>query len=204
MHINLTVMVLKIAVTSAREHMPSNYIRYLLSAGLEPIVINRFSDLKRLDDVCGVIFSGGGDIKPYFYCEENVGNDFDLYRDILEYSVFRRINVPVLGICRGMQVVNVFCGGTLKDLNTDEHFCCRHAICANANFLQGCKSVNSFHRQCVKDLADCFAPVAYCGDCIEAAVGKNALLVQFHPEKQPLWQVVRYFKELCRNNARCK
>lgn len=79
-------------------------------------VTGTFSEIERCD---GVILSGGGDVHPKFYGEEeNAGSarDVRIGRDLFEFDIIREgmeRNLPMLGICRGLQVFNVAMGGTL-------------------------------------------------------------------------------------------
>jgi putative glutamine amidotransferase len=104
-----------------------NYIAYLQSFGITPVMIpNAIQDLVAyIDalDIQGVVLSGGNDVDPAYYGQENNGSESDArVRDqiemgLLELAVER--NMPVLGICRGLQVINVFFGGTLiQDIPT--------------------------------------------------------------------------------------
>lgn len=102
--------------------------RYLSRPGVLPILIPDLPEedlMKYLDQMDGFVFQGGSDIAPSTYNEEPIANGRwpgDPQRDqyeliILDYAYKRRR--PVFAICRGMQLVNVFFGGTLyQDLKT--------------------------------------------------------------------------------------
>lgn len=200
---------MKVAITCQRGHIPVNYIRWIKQAGLEPVVISRMRDIRRLKDADGILFSGGGDLWPHFYSAEKIGSDFDLYRDILEYTVFRqRGERAVLGICRGMQIINVFLGGTLMDIAAPQkhsgekfHFIQTTASSQLRRILGLQPRVNSAHHQAVARLAPPLAIAAHCQSVPEAAEGENLLLVQFHPERMGSRQLCRHWKQqlaLCR------
>ncbi len=103
------------------DNLESSYIEYfeMFGAKLVPVP-NALNDVKGYlegFELNGIILSGGNDINPELYGEELRGNEMESkIRDetewkLLEFAVERKI--PVLGICRGMQFINVFFGGKL-------------------------------------------------------------------------------------------
>ena len=170
---------------------------------------------------------GGNDIHPRFFGEDFNGSvDIDEARDIAEIAVakqFMQTNKPILGICRGMQLLNVLLGGSLiQDLpNVDEHRLSRHeetfhGVLAEKGGifekLYGEKFViNSFHHQALNRLGDGLKATLHSwdGKVIEGVqhVEKPYLGVQFHPEKMLLpmdveglvdgLEIFRYFLSLC-------
>lgn len=159
----------------------------------------------RLD---GFIFSGGEDIHPQFYGEEmNGSRSPDTERDFFELELFKRVletGKPVLGICRGAQLINVAMGGTLhQDLDSVRpEWGRRHARyemkdgyahsvrVLSPGFFHGIDtgvmSVNSMHHQAVKRLADGLELLAITEDGLTEAFrlkGHRFLAaVQWHPE----------------------
>ena len=157
----------------------------------------------------GFLFCGGGDINPLlshaFPSEylENTDYDFDLFQLRFLTFLLKHSKKPILGICKGMQVLNIACRGTLyQDLSENPEFFhhnqssfCRHQpshlIRAEESslirkILGESASVNSFHHQGILQPGTILTPTAYSPDgLIEAVEGKEhpfLLGVQWHPE----------------------
>lgn len=109
-----------------------NYVRWLQGDRPEEIEVVRLSvqedNLAALGRCDALVLSGGRDIQPLLYKNpktdyDNAPRDFDVARDRFEasaYSLAQERKLPVLGICRGMQLVNCVQGGTLRqDLGVD-------------------------------------------------------------------------------------
>ncbi|MCL2628687.1 MAG: gamma-glutamyl-gamma-aminobutyrate hydrolase family protein [Oscillospiraceae bacterium] len=153
----------------------------------------------------GLILSGGGDVAAHFFNQEHhpASNPPDEILDAAELALCRAfiaLNKPVLGICRGMQVLNIAMGGELiQDIpallnlkpgihNTHNGKQARHIIdIVSGTWLYDLVGsqieVNSFHHQCVDGVAAGFTVAARAGIVIEAMERGNALGVQFHPER---------------------
>lgn len=152
-------------------------------------------------DFDALLMSGGGDIDPAEYGElddgverSTVDSDRDrLERDMLKLALDR--GVPVLGICRGFQVLNWRFGGKLKQdvrgHRDAEPPVDPHEIAASPGSLLAriCGAepfrVNSRHHQVVLSAPAGLRPVAYVGsyvEAVEAAGGRWILGVQWHPE----------------------
>ena len=105
------------APTAANLAARARYVTALGAAGAEVVVVEPGDRVP--DDVAGVCFSGGGDIAPERYGEvdlERVCENVIPERDELELSLARRAldaDLPILGICRGFQLLNVALGGRL-------------------------------------------------------------------------------------------
>ena len=168
--------------------------------------------LQEVVNVCdGFLFTGGPDISPFLFQEEALAGCGVIVpeRDQMEETLFSIIidtNKPVLGICRGLQVLNVFLGGTLyQDIpsqftapvqlahsQTSGNSVLTHSVMIEEGSLlhhivsKECIQVNSFHHQAIKDLAPGFLVAGRSKDSlIEAAYLPNKkffLGVQWHPE----------------------
>ena len=167
-----------------------------------------------LNQLDGFIFQGGSDISPSTYGEEALDQDRwpgDPYRDKFELKILKYAfekNKPILGICRGMQLINVFFKGTLyQDLaletkttlthkNHEEYDKVKHSITLKEKGIlfkiynkEKQVDVNSVHHQGVKKLGSDLNIEAFCpaDNLIEAISYKKfdesfILGVQWHPE----------------------
>lgn len=109
--------------------MSPGYIKGIEFAGGVPIVLPFTDDeniIKEFDKQCdGYLFTGGNDISPSLYGEENrYAVNVSKTRDNLEklvYALAKEKDKPLLGICRGMQMINILEGGTLYQDLLNEH-----------------------------------------------------------------------------------
>ena len=186
--------------------VPSAYADAVYAAGAVPYVLpattNAASIAVLLDRVDMLLFCGGEDIAPSRYGETNhvrLGK-LNLRRDAWEFAIADeaiRRRMPLFGICRGCQFLNVRFGGTLwQDLPSEKEGAKVHGIDGlhEMTFKSGTylhklvgptSAVNSSHHQAVKDVARGFRVSAVSPDgVIEALEGTDypALGVQFHPE----------------------
>lgn len=187
----------------ADAHKQANYAEALQSCGMEPV----FSfDLKDASGCQGLLLCGGGDIEPYRYGQENKGSkNFEPERDEAEFLLVKQFagaGLPILGICRGLQVLNTALGGTLvQHLPTasahaweEETGDKQHLVQAlPGSFLLGLYgerfSVNSAHHQGADKIAPSLSLAARADDgTIEAlqCPEKGIYAVQWHPERMML------------------
>ena len=173
-----------------------NYKNALTAVGVQPV----FSvDLRLAADCDGLLLAGGGDISPCFYrSKERNCRSVSLVRDVSEQYLiaqFERKNAPIMGVCRGMQMLNVYFGGTLAQsivkscLHYGDKQDVYHEITCK-NFMRDLygKStmVNSCHRQKIDICGKNVIPCAYSQDGVIEAVclrDKKIFGVQFHPER---------------------
>lgn len=151
-----------------------------------------------------LLLPGGGDIAPIFFGQTNRGSrNIDTELDILQFqalSLFMAQKKPVLGICKGLQLINVHLGGTLRQhigtaaihawQNGDRRHRVYHCGLNRNDFfyqLYGASvSVNSAHHQAVEKPGDGLIPVCRAADSVIEGVMHRSLpviAVQWHPER---------------------
>lgn len=186
-----------------------DYCSSILKAGGIPLIIPPFQDLSLIDyylNICSaVLFSGGGDIDPYYW-GETADKELGIIspeRDLFELDLCLKaisLKIPILGICRGCQLLNVATGGNIIQHITSS-MC--HTQKAPRNYpihdififkesllyrimQQEYIRVNSFHHQAVKIPGDKLYISAQAADgtieAIEFSAAPFVIGVQWHPE----------------------
>lgn len=210
------------------------YLEAVKKAGGIPLIISpqgeeELSQIAEFAD--GLLLCGGGDVHPSFYGEDPTPWLWlvDEERDRMEIFLTRRfleLRKPILGICRGLQVLNVGAGGTLfQDISQQRPGSKSHSFMPpeyspdyEAHVLSlepgsllasilACLSlnVNSRHHQAVKEVAPGFRAVAWAEDGLVEAIEKDepgvfALGVQWHPENfsgPPMENLFKAFIKAC-------
>lgn len=183
------------------------YILAVKKAGGIPIVLTPDEDFPEFAD--GLIFTGGGDINPLLFGEEPIQENGEIspLRDEFELTLCQEAlerKIPILGICRGMQIMNIAAGGgiyqdigaqtgtTLKHIQQAPRSCGTHSVTLAADTIlshlwQKEKIiVNSVHHQAVSVLGKDIIASAHSADGLTEAIehtGKSfAVGVQWHPE----------------------
>lgn len=179
-----------------------SYAAALRQAGVEPALIAPGGP-RSLEGLDGLLISGGSDVDPSMYGEDRRPEvaDVDAERDRMEAELILQAleaDLPLLGVCRGMQIMNVACGGSLIQHlpTTAAHrvpdVANAHPILAKPGTRLASiigtdrKLVNSRHHQAVKRLARGLVESAVAPDGVYEGLehpGKRfALGVQWHPE----------------------
>ena len=177
-----------------------NYVKALTAAGMEPVVSDTLAPAA---GCAGLLLPGGYDSDPALYGQENVAcRNIDRDRDEKELALLRRFcgaRKPVLGICRGCQLMNFALGGDLiQDLPTKEHHVdledkdqLHETEVAPDAFLAALYGrhavVTSAHHQAVGRLGVGLRAVAWAPDGVVEAIAHVSLPlwgVQWHPERQ--------------------
>ena len=170
--------------------------------------------LEEIATMCsGLIIAGRDrDINPKYYGEkplEGLEYPDDPYEDELDFKLielFEKLNKPILGICSGLQSLNIYHGGTLRqhiEEHTSKEELVRHKIDIEENSfvysLYGSKTeVNSIHHQAIKDVAEGFKVTAVAEDgTIEAIEKGNFIGLQWHPEVDYEIDTFKKFLDLC-------
>ncbi len=198
---------------SGRYYLNSLYARAITAAGGLPVLIpdclgqNEIGKLPSL--IGGLLLTGGGDVDPEYFGEEPLPpcGEITPTRDAFEIALVKialAAGMPVLGICRGAQVLNIAAGGDIyQDLPTQLKGCLKHnqkaplwAPTHNIQIQPGTRlenifrekviRVNSFHHQAIRNPAPGFIVCARASDgvieAVESTQYRFALGVQCHPE----------------------
>lgn len=191
----------KILISSSKSNKCLNYIGAVIAGGGQPVVEYLPSFSPEYD---GLLLTGGGDIDPSMFAAENDGSmEIDRDRDLAELELlnsFLALKKPVLGICRGHQVINVGLGGTLCQ-HIGDKLCWFHRPCHGKDMVHPVYSaenswyrtvygtvfpVNSAHHQAIDRLGSGLRPVLWSESSVIEAVEHETLpliSVQFHPER---------------------
>lgn len=189
---------MRIAIVGRRSET-TNYVNFVRTLNLAPRVTLNMAEIAGCD---AMLLPGGGDITPAFFGEKNRGSkNINTELDILQLQALElavRKRLPVLGICKGLQIINVGMGGTIvQDMPTarlhqyadgDQY---HHTVIVPGSWLYelygpDC-TVNSAHHQSIGRLGNGLTAVQFCPEdgCIEA-VAHNTLPIwglQWHPER---------------------
>lgn len=214
----------------------TDYVRAVEAAGGCPVILPLAGTTEVLWPMVtrlnGIIFTGGSDVNPLLYNEaprKGLG-DVMPERDDHEMALFRRVfeetAIPVLGICRGLQLINVAMGGSLyQDLGTewqgDRHALSNYPKQATVHEVRLSEGswlsravkaesiwTNSFHHQAVKTIGRGLEAVALAADGMVEGLelpGKRFVsAVQWHPEMmldadQASSLLFKAFIEVCRD-----
>lgn len=181
-----------------RIYIRHEYMNRLAMAGAVPLILHPDMNLGTITDMCdGIVISGGEDIEPHFYGATPLPSmrfNEPKSRFIWEMELIEAcdaLHVPILGICYGLQRLNVHYGGTLiQDIPSAlpenvGHDNTEHAVDFEQEFLgmSGRHIVASRHHQAVDHLAEDFEVIARSDDgVIEAIAGRGHFGMQWHPE----------------------
>lgn len=213
------------------QRVNEDYIHAVIEAGGVPILLPMCDDSDiieaQLKSIDGLIVTGGIDINPLCYHEPYrfEQGESSTRRDEYEMKLIRmcsEMRIPIFGVCRGHQMINVAFGGTLyQDNKLFSPLVSQHTQEERKDYpihsirvkkdsflypvLGDRYNVNSFHHQSIKKLADEFQVVARSEDSIIEAIQHNHLNiwgVQFHPEMmherdQKMLEIFKVFIDCC-------
>jgi gamma-glutamyl-gamma-aminobutyrate hydrolase PuuD len=216
--------VLVVAGRTIRKNRPIDYVgarhlELLMQQDVLPVIVPIVDGtLKRLPqyagEMRGLLLVEGQDIEPSRYAAEKANlaylENTLPERDEIEIRLLRnalRRGLPVLGICRGSQLLNVVCGGTLygdvqkekqsdlKHIDQEHYDTHRHSISIEPGtplerwYRRKALPVSSYHHQGIRQLAKRFLPMAHAPDgLVEGYFDPHARFLvglQFHPERMP-------------------
>lgn len=172
-----------------------NYLDYLEFGGFTYIILPLKLTQSVLEMCDGFLITGGYDMDPRFFKQEKNPSSVlvDRIVDLSDLQIIRHAlsyQKPLLGICRGLQVLNVALEGSLKQ-DFPHHQGTRHEIVTNPSRiipdLQPMEETNSFHHQVIEELGkDLIATGKAHDGVIEIIEHKTRpiLAVQFHPERE--------------------
>ena len=179
-------------------NLTKNYENALLACGMS---CHTKLNPKDLSVYGGLLLPGGGDVHPSFFWHENNGSaNVDPSLDKAQFALldaFARTGKPVLGICRGMQIINIYFGGNIiQDLTHsqihpysegDRHHLVRNAPGSALHALYGGSCmVNSAHHQSCGQIGSGLTVTQVAPDGVPEALEherKPILGVQWHPER---------------------
>lgn len=196
-----------------KQFVTNAYIQSVRYSGGIPLILPLIRSDGMLEEYCslcdGFLFCGGGDITPLLFGQEplNGNGKTNITLDLFQIRLMRQVlksRKPVLSICRGMQVFNVACGGTIfqdislqsgKHLDHMQQSFTRQEVSHKIfvtpgsqlkNYLGSCLFVNSYHHQTLDVLGKELTVSATASDrtieAIEMPSHPFAIGVQWHPE----------------------
>jgi putative glutamine amidotransferase len=211
---------------AGRERVALNtaYVYALMRAGLVPLLVPPILDPEAacaaLDAVRGLVLTGGEDVEPgrYGATPHAKLGETDRTRDAVELALItgaERRRLPILAICRGIQILNVALGGTLyQDLASERPGPVDHADTRARHGLRiesgsllhrtlatGEASVNTRHHQAIREIAPALRATAWAEDGVIEGVerkdpgGPWVLAAQWHPEEDVEEALFRGFAE---------
>lgn len=204
-----------------------NYSNAVFKAGGMPVIIPPLYDIDSveayLDGLDGLILSGGQDISPLRYDQDphpkcGVFSDRRDEFEIALYLAARERDIPMLAICRGMQLINIVHGGSLvqdiiaqrpeslehvkPDISPSTHFITTAENSIMRDILGEKAIINSLHHQAIAEIGTGLVPTAWAADgMIEALELDSLLALQFHPERlHQQSQFLAFFEDLVRRS----
>lgn len=175
------------------------YLDFIKVLGFCPLILPFDLHTELLQKCDGFLIIGGDDIDPKYYHENNQGSILEnplidqIDFEIMDYAIHH--NQFIIGICRGIQIINVYFGGNLiqdladrNPLHHQNHLLTKvndHPLLA---FFDDVMLVNSMHHQAIKELGDNLISLFQNDGIIEMIVHQKYPLVgvQWHPERMDL------------------
>ncbi len=169
-----------------QEVIDSTWGQFLSYLNVIPIYLPIYFDFTKLE-LDGVILTGGGDLYEVLDKKEYLIRD-DFEKSIVDFCITK--NIPIFGVCRGMQFINKYFGGNLKKIKN--HAGCRH-------FLENGREVNSYHNFGIDNLGKNLKVIDRCDEVIESIKhSQYQIFAQMsHPERENPFSGddIRFIKE---------
>ena len=190
------------------------YVRALEASGAIPVIIPNLKNIEDSRDIInrldGIVFTGGADISPLLFDEEPHPTTMDISHnrdkmeiELLKYAYEKKL--PILGICRGLQIINAYLGGSLyQDIPSQVENANGHISTLDltqgyhtVNLVEGTRTydifkenkiaVNSQHHQSIKKIGrnlkvNCKSPDGVIEGVETTEEDRFLLALQFHPE----------------------
>lgn len=212
-----------------RAYQNSYYVNAVMKNGGVPVILPATAVIERTEEIMsicdGILFPGGEDMTPSYYGEDPHPS-IQMFKPDIDEALMRagyyalEHKKPMLGICKGNQLLNVLMGGSLyQDVSLRESSCIKHMQLGRRDYLthqirvkEGTRlsrilgtdscMTNSMHHQSIKELGKGLIVSAYANDgVIEAMEDQDGLIVgvQWHPEtlleSAPVMNLL--FSDLC-------
>lgn len=187
------------------------YCDFIHNLGYDYLILPLSLDYKLLNLCDGFLITGGDDINPQYYGDVNTTSNIE--PDVIDQDDFKILNYAikndkfVVGICRGIQVINVYFGGTLiQDLKKENflhhqnhqiHLINSHSCLTDFNQVE---FVNSLHHQAIKKIGNGLIPIYTKNEVIEMIIHEKYKIigVQWHPERMNIYHQLK-FKKIIEN-----
>ena len=191
------------------DSLDQNWFRFTDKCGIDltvvPNKILNINNFIKKNRIKGFIFSGGGPITKNLGLDKKKNNNINAYRDITETKIFKickEKKIPILGVCRGMQSINILLNGGLTKMS---------GFVNKNNYLKSFKliyrkkyrvenSIKSFHDYSITEslLGKNLIPIYFSGKSIQMIKSKNEKImgIMWHPERGELKKTnVNIFKK---------
>ena len=191
------------------DSLDQNWFRFTDKCGIDltvvPNKILNINNFIKKNRIKGFIFSGGGPITKNLGLDKKKNNNINAYRDIAETRIFKickEKKIPILGVCRGMQSINILLNGGLTKMS---------GFVNKNNYLKSFKliykkkyrvenSIKSFHDYSITEslLGKNLIPIYFSGKSIQMIKSKNEKImgIMWHPERGELKKTnVNIFKK---------
>lgn len=167
----------------------SRYEEYLYHFNISAVYLTPLNSSYLLPYLDGVLFCGGDDVNPRLYSKIDCSDIcIDDYQDTFELSLLKKCRLlkkPIFGICRGLQLINIYFKGTLKNICNHQN---KDHKCQIVNYQTPNEiyiTTNSYHHQCIDRLGEGLSTYLKSEDgCIEGIIDEKRMIlaVQYHPE----------------------